>query len=116
MIKFIGKIKLGPNDIGSNEVEITYEKSETELLYDEVEDGLLIEMDKRFSHDNFPKAEIYEIFISSLAIAIRCPDSWRMRIRNIRMYSLIKPRKYTIRITPKNKGFILICLLTLNTP
>lgn len=66
MTKFIGKIKLGPNDIGSNEVEVTYEKSETELLYDEVEDGLLTEMDKRFSHDDFPKAEIYEIFISKI--------------------------------------------------
>jgi hypothetical protein len=66
MIKFIGKIKLGPNDIGSNEVEVTYEKSETELLYDEVEDSLLTEMDKRFSHDDFPKAEIYEIFISKI--------------------------------------------------
>jgi hypothetical protein len=66
MTKFIGKIKLGPNDIGSNEVVVTYEKSETEFLYDEVEDGLLTEMDKLFSHDDFPKAEIYEIFISKI--------------------------------------------------
>ena len=66
MTKFIGKIKLGPNDIGSNEVVVTYEKNETELLYDEVEDGLLTEMDKRFSSDDFPKAEIYEIFISKI--------------------------------------------------
>jgi hypothetical protein len=66
MIKFIGKIKLGPNDIGSNEVEVTYEKSETELLYDEVEDDLLTEMDKLFPQNDFPKAEIYEIFISKI--------------------------------------------------
>jgi hypothetical protein len=66
MIKFIGKIKLGPNDIGSNEVIITYEKNETELTFDEVEDNLLIEMDKLFPQNDFPKAEIYEIFISKL--------------------------------------------------
>jgi hypothetical protein len=66
MIKFIGKIKLGPNDIGSNEVTVTYEKSETELTFDEVEDNLLIKMDKLFPQNDFPKAEIYEIFISKL--------------------------------------------------
>jgi hypothetical protein len=47
-------------------VSITYEKNETELTFDEVEDNLLTEMDKRFSHDDFPKAEIYEIFISKI--------------------------------------------------
>lgn len=66
MIKFIGKIKLGPNDIGSNEVIITYEKNETELTFDEVEDNLLIEMDKLFPQNDFPKAEIHEIFISKI--------------------------------------------------
>lgn len=66
MTKFIGKIKLGPNDNGHNEVAVIFDKDETELLYDEVEDGLLTEMDKLFSIDDFPKVEIYEIFISKL--------------------------------------------------
>jgi hypothetical protein len=64
MTKFIGKIKLGPNDIGSNEVVVSYEKNETELLYDEVENDLLDEMHKLFPQNYFPKAEISEIFIS----------------------------------------------------
>jgi hypothetical protein len=66
MTKFIGKIKLGPNDNGHNEVAVTFNKDETELLYDEVEDELLSEMDKLFPQNDFPKAEIYEIFISKL--------------------------------------------------
>ena len=66
MTKFIGKIKLGPNDNGHNEVTVQFDKDENELLYDEVEDRLLIEMDKLFSIDDFPKSEIYEIFISKI--------------------------------------------------
>lgn len=66
MTTFIGKIKLGPNDNGHNEVTINLNKDETELLYDEVEYALLTEMDKLFPEDDFPKAEIYEIFISKL--------------------------------------------------
>ncbi len=66
MTKFIGKIKLGPNDNGHNEITVQFDKDENELLYDEVEDRLLTEMDKLFSIDDFPKSEIYEIFISKI--------------------------------------------------
>jgi hypothetical protein len=64
MIKFIGKIKLGPNDIGGNEVSFTTDKDEYTLVYDEVEFELIDKMEKIFPLDDFPKAEICEIFIS----------------------------------------------------
>lgn len=63
MSKFIGKIKLGPNDTAHNEIEIELQSPETDLMFDDVEFGLYNEMEKHFPEEYYPKAEISEIFI-----------------------------------------------------
>lgn len=63
MSKFIGKVKLGPNDNAQNEVCVELEGSELDLTFDDVEVALFDKMTEIFPEDYYPKAEISEIFI-----------------------------------------------------
>lgn len=62
---FVATIKTSPLDCHPelNEVTVTLDSDETELLWDDVVDAVYATMDKDFPMDCYPKAEIHEVFI-----------------------------------------------------
>lgn len=63
MTQFIIKIKLGPKDKGCNEMVVNYDKNVDDMVYDDLLDTVYDELVKEFPVEDYPKADISEIFI-----------------------------------------------------
>lgn len=72
MSEFLIKIKLGPKDNGSNKMIVKYDKTIEEMVYDDLINFLYDEMEKEFPKEDYPKADISEIFINEIENDKKC--------------------------------------------
>lgn len=63
MSRFIGKVKLSPVDPTYYTVDVEFDASPEEIVYDDVIDGLVEAMEEKYPSKYYPVADIEEVFV-----------------------------------------------------